>query len=70
LIYPLEITADGIAKVLAGYADGGARHADDEGSLVEQLEGPVVDVDLVQLEVAGQLGEEMSHCEGFLYGFT
>jgi len=48
---PLELAADGISKVLAGNSDCCPRHADHNRDLVVELEGPVVDVDLLKLEV-------------------
>ena len=52
---------DGVTKVLGGNAHCGSQHADDGAALVEELEGPVVDVGLIELEVVGEIAEKMGH---------
>ena len=55
---------DGVAKVLGGNAHGGPSHAEQGGGAVVELEHPVVDVDLVELEPAGEIVHKMSHAAG------
>ena len=57
---------DRIPEVLAGNPNGGPRHADDHGHLVVELEGPVVYVDLIKLEVADQITEQVCHGAGVI----
>merc|ERR1719266_2557249 len=57
----LELAADGVTKVLGGNAHCGTEHADDGAALVEELEGPVVDVGLIKLEVVGEIAEKVRH---------
>ena len=52
---------DGVSKVLAGDPHRGPRHADHHGHLVVQLERPVVDVGLLEIEVVGEIAQQMSH---------
>ena len=54
-----EIAVDGIPKVLAEESHHGADEVDESAALVEELEVPVVDVDLVYGEVAHQVRQEM-----------
>ena len=56
---------DGVTKVLGGNAHCGTEHADDGAALVEELEGPVVDVGLVKLEVVGEVAEKVRHGDLF-----
>ena len=60
-IQALEVTTDGFTKVLAEDAHHGPGEEDDDAALVEQLEQPVVDVPLVELQVLGDITDEMSH---------
>ena len=57
----LEVTTNGFAEVLAYDAHEGSGEEDDDAALVEQLEQPVVDVPLVELQVLGNITDEMSH---------
>ena len=52
---------DWVTKVLGGNPNSGTQHADDRAALVEELEGPVVDVGLIELEVVGEIAEKVSH---------
>ena len=56
---------DGVTKVLGGDTHGGPCHAEQRRGAVVELEHPVVDVDLVELEPAGEIVHKMSHaaCE-------
>ena len=56
-----KILPYGVPKVLTGDADSGSRHADHHGHLVVQLERPVVDVGLLEVEVVGEIAQQMSH---------
>ena len=56
-----HLSPDGVPEVLGGDAHRGARHADHRARLVEQLERPVVDVGLIELEVVGEITEKMRH---------
>lgn len=55
---------DRVTKVLGGDAHGGPGHAKQGGGAVVELEHPVVDVDLVELEPAGEIVHKMSHAAG------
>ena len=55
---------DGVTKVLGGDPHGGPGHAEQGGGSVVELEHPVVDVDLVELEPAGEIVHKMSHAAG------
>ena len=55
---------DRVTKVLGGDAHGGPGHAEQGGGAVVELEHPVVDVDLVELEPAGEIVHKMSHAAG------
>ena len=46
---------DRITKVLASNPHGGPGHADDHGHLVVQLESPIINVDLIKLEIVCHL---------------
>ena len=46
---------------MGGNSHGGTQHADDGAALVEELEGPVVDVGLIELEVVGEIAEKVRH---------
>ena len=61
-----EIAVDGIPKVLAEESHHGADEVDKGATLVEELEVPVVDVDLVDLEVLGQIPHQVRHLAGLL----
>jgi hypothetical protein len=50
-VQALEVATDRLAKVLAEDADHGPDEEDDGASLVVELEYPVVDVGLVELQV-------------------
>ena len=50
---------------MGGNAHCGTEHADDGAALVEELEGPVVDVGLVKLEVVGEVAEKVRHGDLF-----
>ena len=52
---------DWVTKVLGGNSHGGTQHADHGAALVEELEGPVVDVGLIELEVVGEIAEKVRH---------
>ena len=52
---------DWVTKVLGGNSHGGTQHADDGAALVEELEGPVVDVDFLKLEVVDEVLEHVRH---------
>ena len=52
---------DGVPKVLAGNAHSRSRHTDHHGHLVVQLERPVVDVGLIEVEIVGEITEKMGH---------
>ena len=52
---------DWVTKVLGGNPNSGTQHADDRAALVEELEGPVVDVGLIKLEVVGEIAEKVRH---------
>ena len=54
---------DGVSKVLGGDAHGGARHAEQGRGSVVEFEHPVVDINLIKLEPAGQIVHKMSHGE-------
>ena len=54
-----EVATYWFSKVSLGNSDGGPQHAEDSGDFVEQFEDDVVDVDLVDGEVAHQVGQEM-----------
>ena len=56
-----EKQPDWVTKVLGGDSHGGTQHADDGAALVEELEGPVVDVGLIELEVVGEIAEKVRH---------
>ena len=62
---------NGVPKVLTGDADGGSRHADHHGHLVVELECPVVDVGLLEIEVVREIAQQMSHgvCAYFELGW-
>ena len=49
------ISPDGVPKVLAGDPHCGPRHADHHGHLVVQLERPVVNVCLLEVEIVGEI---------------
>ena len=55
------ILPDRISKVLTGNPHGGPCHADHHGHLVVQLECPVVNIDLIKLEVVSKITEQVSH---------
>ena len=61
----LLMSPDGVPKVLAGNPHSGACHADHHGHLVVQLERPVVDVGLLEIEVVGEIRQEVSHDDVF-----
>ena len=52
---------DRVSKVLAGNAHGGPCHADHHGHLVVQLECPVVNIDLIKLEIISKITQKVSH---------
>ena len=52
---------DRVSKVLAGNPHCGPCHADHHGHLVVQLECPVVNIDLIKLEVVSKITEQVSH---------
>ena len=52
---------DWVTKVLGGNPNSGTQHADDRAALVEELEGPVVNVGLIKLEVVGEIAEKVRH---------
>ena len=55
---------DGVTKVLGGDTHCGPRHTEQRRGAVVELEHPVVDVDLVELEPAGEIVHKMSHAAG------
>ena len=60
------LSPDGVSEVLGGDTHGGARHAEQGGGSVVEFEHPVVDIDLIKLEPAGQVVHKMSHGEAEL----
>ena len=58
---------DGVSKVLGGDAHGGARHAEQGRGSVVEFEHPVVDINLLQLEPAGQVVHKMGHDEAVMF---
>ena len=56
-----EIAIDGIPKVLAEKSHHGADEVDESAALVKEFEVPVVDVDLIDLEVLGQVPHQVRH---------
>ena len=56
---------DGVSEELLAAGDDGACQAERGGRLVEELEGPVVDVGLVKLEVVGEVAEKVRHGDLF-----
>ena len=58
---------DGVSEVLGGDTHGGSRHAEQGRGSVVEFEHPVVDVDLIQLEPAGQVVHKMSHDEAVMF---
>ena len=61
IFYFSSYLPDGVTEVLRGDADSGPGHAEQRGGAVVELEHPVVDVDLVELEPARQIVHQMSH---------
>ena len=59
--FPRKIAPDRVSKVLRSNPDGGPDHAEPTGDLIKELEGPVVDVRLLKLEVVLQAGQQMRH---------
>jgi hypothetical protein len=72
VINAFEIAADGLTKVLAEDADHGPREEQDDATLVEELEEPVVDARLIKLKVLGDVVQKMHHFQLFFanYYFT
>ena len=62
---PYQVTLDGLPEELFGGGHEGACEEDGGGDLVEALEGPVVDGDLVDLEeelgCGGDSSEHLGH---------
>ena len=52
---------DWVSEILAGDAHRGSSHTDDHGHFVVKLECPVVYVGLLEIEVVGEIREEVSH---------
>ena len=52
---------DGVSEILTGYADCCPSHTDDHGHFVVELECPVVYVCLLEIEVVGEITEQVSH---------
>ena len=63
--FPPKIAPDRVSKVLRSNPDGGPDHAEPTGDLIKELEGPVVDVRLLKLEVVLQAGQQMCHLCSF-----
>ena len=59
--FPPKTAPDRVSKVLRSNPDGGPDHAEPTGDLIKELEGPVVDVRLLKLEVVLQAGQQMRH---------
>ena len=63
--FPPKTAPDRVSKVLRSNPDGGPDHAEPTGDLIKELEGPVVDVRLLKLEVVLQAGQQMCHLCNF-----
>lgn len=59
----LEVATDGFAEVLAEDTNHGAGEEEDDAALVEKFEEPVVDRRFVELEVLGDVAQQMRHLE-------
>ena len=57
---------DGVSKILCSNANSGSCHTQQGRSSVVEFEHPVVDVNLVELEPAGQVMHQMSHLAGLV----
>ena len=60
----LEVAVDGLPEVLRHDAHHAPGEEDDDAQWVEQLEDIVVDVDLLELEVLGDVADQVGHGGG------
>ena len=54
---------DRISEKLTGNPNSGSGHTDYKAELVVEFKHPVVDVDLIELHVAHQIGEKVRHLD-------
>ena len=62
----LKSRPDGFSKILTEDADHGADEEDDGAAFVVQLEDPVVNVRLVELQILDDVTENVRHCQYWL----
>ena len=67
-VYAREIALDGIPEIVGEDADHRAGEEEDDAALVVQLEVPTVNVDLVELEVLGDVAHDVRHLSGKVGG--
>ena len=54
---------DRISEKLTSNPNSGSGHTDNKAKLVVEFKHPVVDVDLIELHVAHQIGEKVRHLD-------
>ena len=56
-----RILPNWVPKILTGYANSCTSHANHHRHLVVELEGPVVNIDVIESEVIGKVTQKMGH---------